>query len=202
MIEIVIATRNPFKMEEIARILAGLPVKLRSIADVLDAPEVEENGETFEENATAKARAAAAITGWALADDSGLEVDALGGEPGIRSARWAGVEGPGADEANNARLVEKLRDVPAEQRTGRYVCVVALAQPGQPIETFRGTVEGRLVIEPKGRGGFGYDPYFYYAPFGRTFGEASADEKDSVSHRGAALEKMRAEFEATLRDKL
>ncbi len=188
--ELVIATRNRKKVEEIRRILGGLDVELRSLDDFPGCPDVEETGETFAENAALKARAVAAYTGKAaLADDSGLVVDALGGEPGVRSARYAG---QGATDGQNLRkLLYELRGTPEEARTARFVCVVALAGPDGTVRSFEGTVEGRVGREPLGVSGFGYDPVFYPEGHGRTFAQMSPAEKDGMSHRGRALRKLK-----------
>lgn len=152
-----------------------------------DIPPCEETGSTFEENAIQKALYYGAhAEQYLFAEDSGLEVDALGGEPGVYSARYAGTEA--TDEANNRLLLQKLGS--AAQRTARYVCVIALVEAGVLVETFRGTVEGELLMSPRGDNGFGYDPLFYYAPFGCSFGEVSRERKQTVSHRGVALQKL------------
>jgi XTP/dITP diphosphohydrolase len=147
----------------------------------------EETGSTFEENAIIKATAYGAHTsGWLFAEDSGLEVDALGGAPGVYSARFAG---DGAtDEANNRRVLELLGDSPS--RAGRFVCAIALVHGGKLVRTFRGTVEGEILHEARGANGFGYDPLFFYRPFGCSFGEVERERKQTVSHRGAALREM------------
>ncbi len=152
-----------------------------------ELPECEETGRTFQENAIQKAMHYGPYAGGALfADDSGLEVDALGGAPGVYSARFAG---PGAsDEDNNRLLLEKLGGV--QDRTARFVCVIALVAGGRLLGTFRGAVEGTIIDEPRGPHGFGYDPLFYFAPFACTFGEAGNDRKMTVSHRGQALRGM------------
>ena len=148
----------------------------------------EETGATFEENAIQKALYYSKhCDGFLFVDDSGLEVDALGGEPGVYSARYAGPDA--TDEANNRLVLDRMRGV--ENRTARFVCVVALAKYGQLVRTFRGVVEGRLTEEPRGANGFGYDPLFYYPPFGCTFGEAPLERKMQVSHRAQALGRMR-----------
>jgi XTP/dITP diphosphohydrolase len=147
----------------------------------------EEHGSTFEENAREKALAYGAhVDGYLFADDSGLEVDALGGEPGVHSARYAGLNA--TDKENNAMLLERLRGI--ENRGARFVCVIALVRGGTLIKTFRGTVEGRIIDAPRGSDGFGYDPLFYHKPFGCTFGEATLDQKMRVSHRAQALHAM------------
>ncbi len=187
--KLLIATRNRAKLREIRELLDDLPLAIIGLDEAEPVPAVEETGETYDANALIKAQAALAATGLAaLADDSGIEVDALGGEPGVRSARFAG---PAAsDEDNNRLLVARLVGVPAPQRTARFVCVAALALPdGEPIFT-RGVVEGRILDAPRGERGFGYDPLFYYEPFGRSFGEAEAGAKNEVSHRGQALRAM------------
>ena len=178
------ATSNPGKLREF-RQAAQCEVEIEPI--FVEAP--EETGSTFEENATAKALYYSRhAPGRIFADDSGLEVDALGGEPGVHSARFAG---PEADsEMNNRLLIARLQGV--ENRKARFVCVVALAEQGRLIGTFRGEVEGRIVDEGRGTNGFGYDPYFYSEPFGCTLGEADAERKFEVSHRGRALRAMLA----------
>jgi XTP/dITP diphosphohydrolase len=153
----------------------------------LPVPPPEEHGETFEETACQKALYYSAhIRGYVFADDSGLEVDALEGAPGVRSARFAGLGA--ADAANNALLIERLRGI--ENRTARFVCAIALVRYGVLERTFRGTVEGRILDAPRGSSGFGYDPLFYYEPFGCTFGEAGIERKMRVSHRAQALQAM------------
>ena len=153
----------------------------------VSVPAPEETGDTFEAIAAEKAVAYGQhIAGYLFADDSGLEVDALGGDPGVRSARFAGEHA--TDEANNALLLERLRSV--ENRTARFVCVIALVKDGGLVKTFRGAVEGRILHGPRGTGGFGYDPLFFYEPFGCTFGEASIEQKMTVSHRAQALDAM------------
>jgi XTP/dITP diphosphohydrolase len=187
---LVIATRNRKKIEELLRIMADLPVSLRSLDDFPRCPEVEEDAGTFEGNALKKARAVAAHAGLpAMSDDSGLVVDALGGSPGVYSARYAG-DGAG-DQENLEKLLRELRGVPREKRTGRFVCSIALAYPDGSAETFAGTVEGMIGEVARGRQGFGYDPVFFPEGHGRTFAEMSPAEKDAMSHRGRALAKLR-----------
>ena len=183
---LVLATRNAHKVAELARILEGLDVDLRSGIDV-DLPEVDETGTTFAENALLKARAGLAATGMAcVADDSGLVVDALGGEPGVRSARYAGAHGD--DEANLALVVE--RTAGAQIRTARFVCAAALASPaGEAIK--EGRLEGTLAEAPRGSGGFGYDPILVPVGQTRTCAELSPEEKDAISHRGQAFRAIR-----------
>jgi len=177
------ATGNPGKLREFQ--LAAPDFDVRKLPVAVPAP--EETGDTFEANAAEKAIAYGKhIEGYLFADDSGLEVDALGGDPGVRSARFAGDYA--TDEANNALLLERLRGV--ENRTARFVCVIALVKDGRLVKTFRGAVEGRILDGPRGAGGFGYDPLFYYEPFGCTFGEAPIERKMTVSHRAIALDAM------------
>lgn len=184
--ELVIATRNPKKVEEIRRILDGASLSLLALEAFPGCPEVEEGGESFEANALRKAVTVARHTGKAaLADDSGIEVDALGGAPGVFSARYAG--GGADDRKNLQRLLDELAPVPPARRTGRYVCWLALAFPDGRTATFSGTVEGRIGTAPRGSRGFGYDPVFYPEGETRTFAEMTDAEKDAVSHRGRAL---------------
>lgn len=194
---IVVATGNLGKLAELDRILEGLPVELSPMSD-WDLPSPVEDGDTFEANALIKARAAAEATGLpALADDSGLEVDALGGDPGVRSARYAQDEDPDAsgDQSNNDRLVRELAGTPSEERTARFVCVAALVAPDGREWTERGTMEGHVVDEARGDAGFGYDPHFVSEGETRTNGELTPAEKDSRSHRGAAFRAIRAHVE-------
>ena len=180
------ATSNPGKLREFR--LAGevLGIDIEPLAGIKSIEAPEESGATFEENARIKAAYYSRFApGPLFADDSGLEVDALGGAPGVHSARYAGGAG---DEANNQLLLERLGDNP--QRTARFVCVIALAESGVVRATFRGTVEGEILHEARGPAGFGYDPLFYYAPFGCSFGEVDGEKKFAVSHRGNALRLM------------
>lgn len=199
MTELLVATTNPGKFAEVQAFLAKLPLRITSLKNLTNPPEVVENGRTFEENALKKARTLAEYSGLlTLADDSGLEVDALGGEPGIYSARYAGAEGD--DERNNQKLLGELTGVGEEQRTARFVCALALCAPqsqGMKEWVVRQTCEGRIAFAPSGSHGFGYDPLFFYPPFGKTLGEIERDAKATVSHRGKALMKL-AEVLATL----
>jgi XTP/dITP diphosphohydrolase len=177
------ATSNPGKLREFQLAAPDFDV----LALPKSVPPPDENGETFEANAIEKAIAYGQhIDGYLFADDSGLEVDALNGAPGVHSARYAG--GHATDAANNALLLERLRGV--ENRGARFVCVIALVHNGNLVKTFRGAVEGRIVVEARGSGGFGYDPLFYHEPFGCTFGEAAIEQKMQVSHRAQALAAM------------
>jgi len=192
---LLIGTTNPGKIAEYRRLLAGLDLRLLSPADLTPAPdEPAEDADTYAENATRKAEAYAAATGIpAVADDSGLEVDALGGAPGVRSRRYFGEHAP--PEARNAKLLALLEDAP--QRDARFVCVVALAYPGGPTELFEGAVRGEIARAPRSAGqGFGYDPVFIVGGDGRTMAELSPEEKDLVSHRGVAVAKLRAHLTA------
>ena len=194
MRRLVIATRNPGKAREIAEILSepGVPLEIASLADYPDAPEPEETGATFQENAVIKATACAEFTGeLSLADDSGLEIDALNGAPGIHSARFA----PTTPE-RNARLLELMKDVPDGSRTARFRCVVAIARPDGSVQTCEGTVEGIIARSPKGSHGFGYDPIFYLPTLHKQMAELSASEKNAISHRGKALHQAKKLLEA------
>ena len=186
MREIVLATRNKKKIEELKRITKDTGIELLTLNEFPGCPEVDEDGITFEENAVKKARAVAAYTGKAtLADDSGLEVFALRGAPGVLSARFAGNDAD--DRKNVEKLLYELRSVTTDRRGARFVCCIALALPDGIIRTFYGYVEGMIGTEPKGLHGFGYDPVFYPKGHRRTFAEMSDDEKDAMSHRGSAL---------------
>jgi len=177
------ATSNPGKLREFQ--LAAPDFDVRLLPRPVEPP--EETGDTFEHNAALKAQYYGAFTeGYLFADDSGLEVDALGGAPGVHSARYAGPEATDVD--NNALLLQRLASV--NDRRARFVCVIALVKDGKLVRTFRGAVEGRILDAPRGSGGFGYDPLFYYETFGKTFGEAPIGDKMLVSHRAQALEKM------------
>lgn len=181
-----LATRNFGKVREIQALLAHLPVDILSLKDLPQAPEIVEDGETFAENARKKAEAVLAVTGGVvLADDSGLEVEALQGEPGVRSSRYAG-EGA-ADAANNARLLEKLAGVPLHRRSARFCCAVAIAAPGQETVVAEGYCRGIIALKPRGDRGFGYDPLFLIPAYQKTFGELSPDVKNRISHRSRAL---------------
>jgi XTP/dITP diphosphohydrolase len=184
--DIVIASKNKGKIREIRQIYADLPV---SVVEIDDLPDVIEDGDSFSANARKKAVEIARHTGkWALADDSGLEVDALKGAPGIHSARWSG----GGDEANNDKLLAELRDIPAPARTARYRAVVVIASPdGRVVAEADGVCEGLIGFERKGTGGFGYDPLFVIPDSGRTMAELPAQAKHAVSHRGQALRRLR-----------
>ena len=189
---LLIGTSNPGKLAEFRAALSGLPMHLVPLSSLGNSPRIEEDGARFEENALKKARTLADFSGWlTLADDSGLEVEALNGAPGIYSARYSGEVGN--DERNNEKLLAELLPVPAERRGARFVCVLALCAPksnGVGEWTVREQCEGRIALTPKGTKGFGYDPLFFYPPLGKTFGELDRDAKSMVSHRGKALRKL------------
>lgn len=195
--QILFATGNEGKMREIRSILADTGAKILSMKEAGISIDIEENGTTFEENALIKARAvSAALTGAdsvVLADDSGLVIDALDGEPGIYSARYMG-EDTSYDE-KNTNLIERLEGVPDEKRTARFVCAIAAVMPDGREFTVQAAIEGRIGYEQKGEGGFGYDPIFYVPEFGKTTAEMTAEEKNRVSHRGKALEQMKEVLE-------
>lgn len=196
---IFVATSNPGKLRDFAGAAAPIGVTIVNIPNFSSLPPVVEDGTTFEENARKKAESySLAVTGeLVLADDSGLEIDALGGAPGVHSARYAApdlqnIEPHAAecntdDEANNARVLRELRGIPAQKRSARFVCVLAAARDGQTVHTFRGTAEGLILDAARGENGFGYDPLFYFPQIGKTFAELSAEEKGQYSHRGAAF---------------
>ncbi len=191
---IIFATGNAGKMREIREILADFGGEILSMKEAGISTDVEENGASYEENALIKARAVAEKAGDAvvLADDSGLEIDALGGEPGIYSARYLGEDT--SYRVKNANLIERLAGVPEKKRTARFVCAIAAVLPdGRELVT-KAAVEGRIGYEEKGEGGFGYDPIFYVPEFGRTTAELSEEEKNQISHRGKALRLMKEEL--------
>jgi len=185
--KIVLATRNRGKLREMREILRDVSVELTTAEDV-GAPDVEETGTTFEENATLKAVAVAKASGlMAIADDSGLEVLALENAPGVRSARYSD---EGTDAANNSKLRAEIAERGLTRPAARFVCAMVAATPKGVLFTVRGEVEGEITAEPRGESGFGYDPVFFCPELGKTFGEASSIEKESVSHRGRALRKL------------
>lgn len=206
MPDVVIATRSRGKLREIQHMTAGSALRWLTLDDAESAatyagprplPEPIEDGATFADNAQLKALHYAALTGvHTLADDSGLVVDALGGAPGVHSARYAGQ--PRDDAANNAKLVAALSGVPPERRTARFICRMAFAEPGRVLLESGGQVEGRIVDAPRGKNGFGYDPYFFIPPLDRTAAELPPHEKSAVSHRGAALREILPRIEVLL----
>lgn len=198
-VTVLVATSNAGKMRDFAGAAVPHGIVIECLPNFASLPPVVEDGATFEENARKKAEeySRAAPGELVLADDSGLEIDALGGAPGVHSARYAAPElqnkEPHAaesntdDDANNTRVLRELAGVPTEKRTGRFVCVLAAARDGRTLATFRGTAEGIILDTPLGQNGFGYDPLFYFPQIGKTFAELSAEEKAKYSHRGAAL---------------
>jgi XTP/dITP diphosphohydrolase len=196
---VIFATSNPHKVEEARAILAPLGIELKSLVDLgCNLPEPEEDGTTFEDNARLKARYYAQHLGvLCLAEDSGLEVDALGGAPGVYSARYSGVEGSRdvRDRANNERLLRELSGVPAERRSARFVCTLAVAEPSGRIHAeARGTYAGIIAEQPSGSNGFGYDPLLFLPDRGCTSAELSPSEKNARSHRGAALRQLASQL--------
>lgn len=190
---VVLATRNPGKIREIGAILSGLPIELISLERFPGIEQAEEDGATFEENASKKALHVRERTGLAtLADDSGLEVEALGGRPGILSARFAGEHATHAE--NNEKLLALLAGVPPEKRRARFVCVAALAVPGGDLVFRRGEIAGYIAERPAGSGGFGYDPLFFVPRFGKTIAELDEGTKNRVSHRAKAFRKIAKVF--------
>jgi len=186
---IVIASRNEHKVEEIRKLLTGLAVEVLSLKEFPNAPEVEEDGDTFQANALKKARVISRFTGLAaLADDSGLEVDCLRGKPGVRSARFAGEHA--SDAENNKKLLAYLAGVPREHRTAQFRSVIALVSPKGAERLVEGVCRGVIIEEERGSGGFGYDPLFLVPHLGKTFAELSMEEKNRISHRGRALQQV------------
>ena len=190
MDKIVFATTNEGKVKEIKEILAGFPIEVVSMKEMNITADIEENGATFEENSLIKARAVSKFTGLpALADDSGLEVDYLNGEPGIYSARYLGRD-TDYDYKNNY-IIDKLKEAKGEERSARFVCVISLVLPDGREFVKKGVMEGRIGYEIKGENGFGYDPIFFLPEYGKTSAEISAEEKNKISHRGKALSAMK-----------
>ena len=191
MIKFVLASRNAHKIAELRTLLSEFltfDFEILSLDDIGFEGEIEENGITFEENSLIKASVPARLGYIGIADDSGLVVDALGGEPGIYSARYAGE--PCDNAKNNEKVLKKLKDVPDEKRTARFVCVMSAMFPDGRNFTARGTVEGRILRELKGTNGFGYDPMFFYEPFGMTLAEVPPEKKNTVSHRYSAVKQF------------
>ena len=191
---ILIATGNLGKVREMQAILSDLPVELVTLADGPPIPQARETGDTFEENAALKALYYAGFSKcWTLADDSGLEVDALDGQPGVYSSRYAGADAN--DAGNNAKLIAALRGVPESARTARFRCAMALAFGDTLLATSNGTFEGVIIDEPRGDNGFGYDPHFLIPARGKTAAELPPEEKNRISHRGQALAALRPKLE-------
>jgi XTP/dITP diphosphohydrolase len=196
-VRLLVATRNPGKLSEYEELLAGLPVELTYLESEGIAEDVEETGSSFAENAVLKARRYALISGLlTLADDSGLEVDALGGEPGVHSARYAG---PGATDEDRYRLLlDKMREVPPGERSARFRCVIAVAEPEGQTYTVDGVCEGVIAYSPEGEFGFGYDPVFYMPERGKTMAQLPPEEKNQVSHRARAAHAIRPVLESLI----
>ena len=194
MQQYLVATGNPHKTEAIRGILAAYPITLTDLSEHDPIPEPEETGSTFVDNAFLKSRYYAKMTGFnAIADDSGLEVDALNGEPGVHSARYAGADTPHSEKM--AKILEALKDVPEEKRTARFRCVAAVTFPDGREYSAEGAMEGVIALAPQGEGGFGYDPIVYLPELGCTVAELSAEQKDEISHRGKAFRALMAKLE-------
>jgi XTP/dITP diphosphohydrolase len=188
--KLLIATNNPGKIREYRVLLKGVPFKLVSLEDVGVKTVVTEIGKTFEENARLKAQMLAEVSGLlTLADDSGLEIDALGGEPGVMSARYAGENATDMERVNY--LLDKLIDVPIQKRTAQFRCVIAIARPESKTEICTGECSGLIILEPRGNNGFGYDPIFFVPKMGKTMAELPTAVKNRISHRGQAAKKAR-----------
>mgnify|MGYP000921568816 CR=1 FL=1 len=200
MPKLVLTSRNKGKLKELKRLVSDLTWEVLSLYDFPDAPEVEEDGFTFKDNALKKATTVARyLHEWTLADDSGLEVDALDGAPGVFSARFAGVHGD--DQKNNQKLLQLLEGVPWEKRTACFRCALALASPeGEVIWTTEGKCEGIITYEPRGKKGFGYDPLFYLPALELTMAEISEEEKNKISHRAKAMKDFREYLNQKARD--
>ena len=193
---LVLATRNEGKVREFRQLLKGFPVEIKCLKDFGPIPEVEEDGETFDDNAYKKALFTAKVLGLpAMADDSGLVVEALGGAPGVKSARYAGENAE--DRDNIAKLLKEMAG--ATDRQAAFACVISIAVPSGPALTYEGRCEGEITREPRGDSGFGYDPVFFFPEYNRTFAELSSEEKNRVSHRGKAMREVAAEFDKILR---
>lgn len=189
---VVLATRNKGKIQEFRELLKDFPVEIRSLADFGPIPEVVEDGATFDDNAYKKAHFTAKVLGLpAIADDSGLVVEALGGAPGVRSARYAGEKA--TDGENTAKLLREMEGV--SDRRAAFECVISIAVPSGPALTYQGRCQGEILTAPRGTDGFGYDPVFYFPELGKSFAELSMEEKNRVSHRGQAMAEMAAEFD-------
>jgi len=194
-ISLVVATRNKGKTAEIRALLEDHPVQIKNLDDFGPIPEVEEDGDTFEENAYKKASFAARVLGYpALADDSGLVVEALDGRPGVHSARYAGADA--TDEDRCVKLLDELGDEP--NRNAAFACVISIAVPTGAALTYESRCNGRITRKPEGTNGFGYDPIFYSPEYDKTFAQLTMDEKSRVSHRGKALSEVVSEFDKVL----
>lgn len=207
MKRVLIATSNPGKLRDFAGAAAAHGIEIAGIPNFNSLPLVVEDGQTFEENARKKAEEYSRYVPGEIvvADDSGIEIDALGGAPGVHSARYAAdqphlADANTDDEANNARVLRELKGVPSERRTGRFVCILAAARDSEALKVFRGVAEGIILDAPRGTNGFGYDPLFYFPSIHRTFAELSAQEKSKYSHRGAAFRQFLAWCEKQMAD--
>jgi XTP/dITP diphosphohydrolase len=195
LMTLVIATTNPGKTVEIRDVLEGFPVNIKNLADFGPIPPVVEDGETFDDNAYKKASFVSRVLGLpAMADDSGLCVDALGGAPGVFSARYAGEDA--SDEQRYTKLLGEMKG--ESNRKAAFECVISIAVPPGPALTYEGRCEGLIAEAPSGKAGFGYDPIFYYPPLKKTFGQLTREEKSRVSHRGRALQELKDEFDKVL----
>lgn len=193
---LIIASRNTGKTAEIRELLSGFPITIKNLDDFGPIPEVEEDGQTFDENAYKKASFTARVLGHpALADDSGLVVDALNGAPGVLSARYAGPDATNEDRSR--KLLQEMEGV--TNRKAAFECVISIAVPTGPALTYEGRCEGTIAKSPEGVNGFGYDPIFFYPPLKKTFAELTREEKGRVSHRGKALEEFRNEFDNVIK---
>ncbi|RMG34707.1 MAG: RdgB/HAM1 family non-canonical purine NTP pyrophosphatase [Planctomycetota bacterium] len=199
--ELLLATRNPGKRRELEKLLQPLGIRVIGLEQFPDAPVVEETGETFADNARLKAAQIARATGhWTLGEDSGLMVDALGGRPGPRSARYSGPDA--TDERNNAKLIEELAGIPAERRGAQYVCHIAVADPEGRIRIeVQGRCRGRIIDTPRGTHGFGYDPHFLIPEYHKTFGELAPVVKNNISHRARALQRLLPQLQRLLAER-
>ena len=189
MSSVIIATKNKGKAEEFEKLFLPMGLTVKTLLDYPELEDVEETGKTFEENAVLKAETIANVLGVrVISDDSGLEVDALDGRPGVYSARYAGSEKN--DEANIDKVLEQLQDVPESERTARFCCALAMAEPGKETLTVFGTCEGRILHERKGTNGFGYDPIFFVEEEGKSMAELSSEKKNKISHRALAIKQL------------
>jgi XTP/dITP diphosphohydrolase len=188
---LLLATTNQGKAREIKKLLAGLNFKIESLVSYPEFGRFQEKEKTFEENSRGKARFySRQYDGLVLAEDSGLEVEALDGKPGVFSARFSG---PGAtDEKNTQKLLRLMNKIPEKERKARFICVVSLARQGKILKVYKGQLRGKILFEPRGQNGFGYDPVFFYSPLKKTLAELTTEEKNKISHRGRALRKVRA----------
>jgi len=192
---LLLATKNPGKVREIRRAFEDVPLKIVGLEEILSGPSHRERGKTFSANARSKSLFySRKWDGLTLAEDSGLEIEALGGAPGVRSARFSAPKP--SDEKNNRKVLRLLRNTTSEDRKAQFVCVMVLSRKGRVVKEFRGEVRGRIALTPRGTSGFGYDPLFYYPPLRRTFAELTPEVKNAVSHRGRAVRRLRTFLQA------